>query len=84
MKTKWLKKEKLSVPINAQPGDTIKCKYKREYRNEKGKLLKTETHELAEATLTENVSVDEIRIFEFKDWENLKKGFGGVFGESKK
>ena len=85
MKIKWLKKEKLIHPIQMLPGDTFQCKYTREYYNKAtGRTIKKETYTLAEATATIEAKIDEVRIFEFKNWGNLKKGIGGLFGERKK
>lgn len=85
MKIKWLKKEKLAYPIQMLPGDTFQCKYTRKYVGEKtGKVYKKETYTLAEATATIEAKIDDIRIFEFKNLSDLKKGIGGLFGERKK
>ncbi len=65
---KWLKREKIA-PLYVVPGDKIVLS-----DNKRGKLM--------EADITETIVVNEVGAFEFENEFDLKKGVGGVFGES--
>lgn len=64
---KWLKRKKIHT-INLVKGDTL--------------TLLHEDEELIQAPISEYIAVDEVGIFEVKDELGMKKGIGGVFGES--
>jgi len=65
---KWLQRKKIR-PIYAVAGDSVILSY-----NDKKIMTKK---------ITESVKVNTVGIFEFNNEFDMKRGFGGVFGEDK-
>jgi len=76
MKIKWLKKFCLEATMHIVPGDTLELRY----CEKRGIVKKTRT--VLKQELKEHMEIDTVGVFQFEDWENMKKGYGGVFGES--
>ena len=79
MKFKWRKREKLSSPIHARKGDTFELHH-RQQLFEKGELKQTVQRRVLQEKIKKDIRIDEVGIFEVKDWEGFEDGIGGIFG----
>lgn len=83
LKIKWLKKFKLQGVLNITRGDTLTVKHIINERTKTGQIKTTE-RELINSTMKKDLQADTVGVFQFKDWEGMSEGYGGVIGKEKK